>query len=54
MPSWNAWSTVPSKLKLEYSSPPIRMPINREEYTSLVIRARAMAITGGSRAQGVL
>ena len=54
MPSLKAWVTVPSKEKLEYKSPPIKMPMNREEYTSLVISARAMAITGGSRAQGVL
>ena len=54
MPSSNTWRTVPSKEKLEYSRPPARMPMNREEYTSLVISARAMAMMGGTKAQKVL
>ena len=54
MPPLNTWLSVPSKEKLEYSRPPTRMPMNREEYTSLVIRARAMAMTGGSRDRAVL
>ena len=54
MPPLNTWSTVPSKAKLEYSSPPTKMPRNSELYTSLVISARAMAMTGGSRDQKLL
>ena len=33
--------------------PPTTMPMNREEKTSLVIRASPMATTGGTRAQKV-
>ena len=32
---------------------PTKIPMKREEYTSLVSRASPIAITGGSRAQGV-
>ena len=44
---------VPSKENPEYSTAPTTMPMNREEYTSLVMRARPMATTGGSRDQKV-
>ena len=47
--SWkNMVFIISSRLPLLYSSAPVRMPINRDEYASLVIRARAMATTGGS------
>ena len=42
-------STVPSKLKFAYSRPPAAMPINSEEYTSFVMSASVMAMSGGSR-----
>ena len=40
---------ISSKLPLAYSKAPIAIPTNREEYTSLVINAKPIAITGGSR-----
>ena len=39
--------------KLHWNRAPTRMPINRDEKASLVIRARTMATTGGIRAQKV-
>ena len=39
--------------EMAYRRPPERIPMNREEYTSLVIRARTMAITGGINAAQV-
>ena len=47
------WLGVPIKKKKKKNSPPITIPINREEYTSFVISARAMATTGGTSDQNV-
>ncbi len=38
-------------LKLAYSKAPLTIPMKRELYTSLVTRARTMAITGGASDQ---
>lgn len=35
----------------EYIIPPVTIPINKDEYTSLVIKASPIAMTGGSRDQ---
>ena len=47
------WSSVISRLKPEYSRAPAMIPINSELYTSFVTSARMIAISGGSKAQGV-
>ena len=43
--SWNASMGLP----LVYRKQPTIMPRNKDEYTSLVIKARTMAATGGSK-----
>ena len=48
-----SWTTVSQGWKLLTSSAPTRQPRNREEYTSLLIRASTMATMGGSRDQKV-
>ena len=48
------FTTVCQGSKSASSRAPTRQPRNREEYTSLLIRARAMATTGGNRAQPVV
>ena len=48
-----SWTTVSQGWKLLTSSAPTRQPRNREEYTSLEIRASTMATMGGSRDQKV-
>ena len=53
MPLLMMVSSVSTGAKLDWNSAPTRMPINRDEYASLVIRARTMATTGGTRAQKV-
>ena len=40
---------INSRLKLEYSKPPTIIPARSEVYTSLVINASPIAITGGSK-----
>ena len=53
-PSWITVVNTPSKppfVAAAYTIPPVRIPINSEEYTSLVIRASPIAIIGGSSDQ---
>ena len=52
-PSWNTWFSVPTRSKPAFRNAPVRIPKNRELYTSLVIKASAIAITGGVSAQAV-
>ena len=52
-PSLTMVSRVATGAKLHWNSAPTRMPMKREEYASLVIRARTMATMGGTRAQKV-
>ena len=52
-PCWNTWFRVPTRSKPAFRNAPVRIPRNRELYTSLVISASAMAITGGVNAQAV-
>ena len=51
--TWKIDSSVRTILKLVKSSAPAMIPINKEEYTSLVISAKTIAIRGGSSAKGV-
>ena len=48
MPSTNTCCSTPDREKPAYSTPPTRMPINSEEYTSLVISTSTMAMRAGS------
>ena len=52
-PSLTILSSAVTGFQLAARSPPRTIPINREEYTSFVIRARAMATSGGTNAQNV-
>ena len=52
-PAPTKFTTICQGWKFASSRAPARQPRNREEYTSLLIRARAMATTGGNRAQPV-
>ena len=52
-PAPTKFTTICQGWKFASSRAPARQPRNREEYTSLLIRARAMATTGGNRAHPV-
>ena len=47
MPSCSRWFMMPLKLAPAYSTAPAKTPMNRELYTSFVISASTMAISGG-------
>ena len=52
-PSFTTASTVLRTLKFAAKRPPISIPMNNELYTSFVIRASPIAITGGTSDQNV-
>ena len=52
-PSLTTWSTAWVAEPLQAKILPTTIPRNKEEYTSFVIRANAIAIIGGTSAQKV-